>query len=315
MPGYTHLQRAQPVSLGFHLLAHGFALARDAQRFDAAASAADVSALGAGALAGNTLGLDPQTAATELDFSAVFSNAMDAVSDRDFVADLLYACALCGIHLSRLAEEIVLWTSAEFAFARLDDKWSTGSSMMPQKRNPDLAELIRGRAGAGVGDLVGLLTVLKGLPFAYDRDLQEDKAYVFRTVKRTRDCLVGMQRLLPSLAFDVERMAEAAGGGGAWATDLAELLVSRGVPFREAHEAAGRVVGALERGGRTLDQLGPGELASFHDSFADADLAVVDPDVGMRARTSPGGTAPERVAEQIAALRSAAAGWRSKAPS
>jgi argininosuccinate lyase len=310
MPGYTHLQRAQPVSLAFHLLAHGFALARDAERFVAAARAADVSALGAGALAGNTLELDPQIAADELAFSGVFTNAMDAVSDRDFVADLLYACALCGVHLSRLAEEIVLWTSSEFSFARLDDKWSTGSSMMPQKRNPDLAELIRGRAGAGIGDLVGLLTLLKGLPLAYDRDLQEDKAYVFRSVGCTQGCLVGIGRLLPSLTFDKERLASAAEVGGGWATDLAERLVSRGVPFREAHTAAGRVVASLEQGGRSLSDLTAEELAPFNDSFVAADIEVSDPRSGMEARTSRGGTAPDRVREQTGHLRSIARGLR-----
>jgi argininosuccinate lyase len=303
MPGYTHLQPAQPVTAGFHLLAHGFALLRDAHRFKAAYAAADVSALGAGAIAGNTLGLAPEIAAHELDLSGTFDNAMDAVSDRDFAADLVYACALSGVHLSRLAEEIVLWTSAEFGFARLSDEWSTGSSMMPQKRNPDIAELIRGRASGGVAALVGLLTLLKGLPLAYDRDLQEDKGYVFEAVDRLRGCVRGTIGLLGAIRFDKARMAEAALGSGAWATDLAEALVGRGVPFRDAHGATGKLVAALESQGRGLSELDPGELKEFHDRFEPGDLAAADPRVGLAARAGKGGTAPERVAEQAAALR------------
>jgi argininosuccinate lyase len=308
MPGYTHLQRAQPISLAFHLLAHGFALARDGGRFVAARGAADVSSLGAGALAGSTLDLDPKVGATELGFSAVFDNAMDAVSDRDFAADLLYACALCGVHLSRLAEEIVLWTSSEFGFARLGDDWSTGSSMMPQKRNPDLAELIRGRAAGGVGDLTGFLTLLKGLPLAYDRDLQEDKEVVFRVVRRTRDALVGAIHLIRALEFDEARMAAAAGDSATWATDLAERLVARGVPFRAAHESVGRLVAELERSSRSLNDLASDELRGFHPLLEVGDTNVADPDLVVRARRGPGGTAPSAVEEQIEHLRELANG-------
>jgi argininosuccinate lyase len=303
MPGYTHLQRAQPVSLAFHLLAHGFASARDGQRFINARDAADVSALGAGAIAGNTLDLDPNVAAAELGFSKVFDNAMDAVSDRDFVADLLYACALCGVHLSRLAEEIVLWTSSEFAFARLADEWSTGSSMMPQKRNPDLAELIRGRSAGGIGDLTALLTMLKGLPLAYDRDLQEDKDVLFRAVRRTRDALVGMIHVVRALRFDTERMATAATESATWATDLAEHLVSRGVPFRGAHEAVGRLVAALEDSSKMLGELSEDYLQSFHPLLEKDDAEVVDPVRALEARSGRGGTAPAAVAHQIERLR------------
>jgi argininosuccinate lyase len=252
MPGYTHLQRGQPVSLAFHMLAHGFAFVRDARRFRSAYEAADVGALGAGALAGNTLGLEPEVAAAELGFEATFANAMDAVSDRDFAADLLYAAALCGVHLSRLAEEIVLWSSAEFGFVRMADEWSTGSSMMPQKRNPDVAELARGRSAAGVADLGGFLALLKGLPLAYDRDLQEDKEYLFRAVDRVEGAVAAITALLGAIRLDKERMAEAAGGGAAWATDVAEALVLRGVPFRDAHEAVGRLVADLEQRGIEL---------------------------------------------------------------
>ncbi len=269
MPGYTHLQRAQPVSLGFHLLAHGFALTRDAGRFAAARVSADVGILGAGALAGNTLGLDPEIVAEELGFAGVFDNAMDAVSDRDFVCDLVYACALCSIHLSRFAEEVVLWTSSEFGFARLDDEWSTGSSMMPQKRNPDLGELLRGRSAATLGELVGILTLLKGLPLAYDRDLQEDKGLVFAAVARTEVGLRAASRLVAALRFDRDALAAAAASGGAWATDLAERLVSRGVAFREAHEIVGKLVARLESERKDLGEVSADELRSLHPAFAD----------------------------------------------
>lgn len=302
MPGYTHLQRAQPVSLAFHLAAHGFALLRDAERFDAARRAADVSALGAGALAGTTLPLNPAVAADHLGFPKVFDNAMDAVSDRDFAADLIYACALFGVHLSRLAEEIVLWTSAEFGFAKLPDAWSTGSSMMPQKRNPDMAELLRGRSASGIGDLTSLLALLKGLPLAYDRDLQEDKEIVFRATDRALDAASAATHLIPSLTFEIERMAEAAGRAGTWATDAAEWLVRRGVPFREAHHAAGKLVAALEESGYELSEA-PGDiLAHAHVAFTSEVRALADPAGSLHARSSPGGTGPERVAAQLSEL-------------
>jgi argininosuccinate lyase len=307
MPGYTHLQRAQPVTLGFHLCAHGFALARDIGRIADARKSADVSALGAGALAGTTLPIDPSVAAAELGFSEQFENAMDAVSDRDFVCDLAYAAALCCVHLSRLGEEIVLWTSSEFGFATLDDAWSTGSSMMPQKRNPDMAELIRGRAAPAVGELTSLLTLIKGLPLAYDRDLQEDKALVFSTVARTRGCLDGMRGLLASLTFDHERLAESA-ASGAWATDLAERLVERGMPFREAHELTGTLVARLEAEGRDLASLTIEGLKSYSDAFESDDLALADPARSIQARGQRGGTAPTRVLEQVETLRGITAG-------
>lgn len=305
MPAYTHLQRAQPVSLGFHLTAHGFALQRDGKRFAAAREAADSSALGAGAVAGSTLGLDADVAAFELGFLETFDNAMDAVSDRDFAADLLYACALCTVHLSRMAEEIVLWTSAEFGFARLADEWSTGSSMMPQKRNPDLAELIRGRAGPAVGDLLALLTTLKGLPLAYDRDLQEDKRGLFASIDRTADAIAGMTYLLRSLDFDTVRMEDAAGSAGTWATDVAEKLVEKGVPFRAAHGIAGGLVAHVEASGTDPRSLSPEDLAAFHPSLEPGDIPP-DAAASMRARSAHGGTAPGRVQEQIASLRGAA---------
>lgn len=306
MPGFTHLQRAQPVSLGFHLCAHAFALLRDVARFQAAGHAADVSALGAGALAGTTLPLDPTVAQRELGFTELFDNAMDAVSDRDFVLDLAYACAVLGVHLSRFAEEVVLWTSAEFSFARLEDAWSTGSSMMPQKRNPDLAELLRGRSAGGIGDLTALLSLMKGLPLAYDRDLQEDKETLFRTVDRGLAGARSARRLVAALEFDPETLRAAAGAAGTYATDLAETLVSKGVPFREAHEAAGQVIARLEGSQMSLMSVPDGFLAAIHPLLEDDDRNLADPVLGMRRRTTLGGPAPNQVAEQIRRLRASA---------
>ncbi|HEX2056846.1 MAG TPA: argininosuccinate lyase [Actinomycetota bacterium] len=283
MPGYTHLQRAQPVSVGFWLAAHATALGRDLGRLAAGRRAAQTCVLGAGALAGTTLPLDPAIAARELGARELFSNAMDAVADRDFACDLVYACALCGVHLSRLAEDVVVFSSAEFGFLVLPDAWSTGSSIMPQKRNPDIAELVRGRAAGGIGDLVTLLTLLKGLPLAYDRDLQEDKERVFAAVDRLDGCLEAMTGLVGALGVDAAATERAAGAGATWATDAAERLVLEGVPFRHAHERVGRAVAE-----------GDGAEPSH------------DPRASVAARRSRGGTAPERVVEQIAALRTLA---------
>ena len=304
MPGYTHLQRAQPVSLGFHLAAHGFALERCLRRFEAARASADVSPLGAGALAGTTLTIDPAVGAAELGFARSFDNALDATATRDFAWDLVYACAACAVVLSRLAEEVVLWCSSEFGFARPSDAWSTGSSMMPNKRNPDMAELVRGRAAVTVGALAGLLGLEKGLALGYGRDLQEDKALVFGAVERTHGALRGMAGLLSALSFDRDVLAAAAGAGAAWATDLAEALVARGVPFREAHEAAGRLVAELERSGVSLGDAPLELLASVHPALGPGDRALADARRSLGARRGPGGPAPERVAEQVAELRS-----------
>jgi argininosuccinate lyase len=295
IPGYTHLQRAQPVSLGFHLLAHGFALARDRTRFLAARESADVSSLGAGALAGSTLGLDPNIAATELGFDSVFDNATDAVADRDFAWDLAYAAAACAVHLSRLGEEIVLWTSSEFGFARLSDEWSTGSSMMPQKRNPDVAELVRGRAAGAIADLTGLLTLLKGLPLAYNRDLQEDKEFVFRAADRINGCLKATDGLLRALEFDRSKMGEAASDGPLWATDVAERLVKSGVPFRKAHEATGAFV----------RETGEGGVPSNFDveGVSMKDILMRDVTDAVEARVGPGGPSRASVLRQAARLR------------
>ena len=242
MPGYTHLQRAQPVTVGHHLLAHAAPLIRDARRFAAARDAAGTMPLGSGALAGSTLKLARETVARELGLEALTENSMDAVSDRDFALDLVYACVSTSLHLSRLAEDVVLWTSSEFGFVRLADEIATGSSLMPQKKNPDVAELIRGRAGRSLGAFVALATVVKGLPLAYDRDLQEDKPALFAAVANALESLEAAALLVGHLEFDRERLAAAAADPMLLATDAAEELVRAGQPFRKAHEEVGRRV-------------------------------------------------------------------------
>src|SRR5437763_10704456 len=235
LPGYTHLQRAQPVLLAHHLLAHAWALSRDVDRILDTRRRLDVSPLGAGALAGSSLALDPEEVAEDLVFAGRFENSLGAVSYRDFVADALFDLALLGVHLSRLGEEIVLWSTEEFGFLELDDAYATGSSMLPQKKNPDVAELARGKAGRLIGHVTGFLATLKGLPFAYNRDLQEDKEPLFDSVDQAQLALSALAGLLASARFDFERMAEAADSPAAAAVDLAEYLVEKGVPFREAH--------------------------------------------------------------------------------
>ncbi|HVS48980.1 MAG TPA: argininosuccinate lyase [Candidatus Dormibacteraeota bacterium] len=242
MPGYTHLQRAQPVTVGHHLLAHAEPLLRDAERFRHAYEAAGDMPLGSGALAATTLPLLREAVRRELGFERLTSNSIDAVADRDFALDLAYACACASIHLSRLAEDVVIWASSEFGFVRLADEVSTGSSLMPQKKNPDIAELLRGRAGRSLGSLVTLATVLKGLPLAYDRDLQEDKPALFAAVDNALDSLAAAALLVQHLEFDRERLAGAASDPGLLATDAAEILVRSGVPFRKAHQTVGRQV-------------------------------------------------------------------------
>jgi len=247
LPGYTHGQRAQPVWLGQHLAAHVWALVRDGSRFSAVRDAADVCPLGAGALAGSSLPLDPAWVAQQLGFARTFENSLDAVSDRDYVSGLCYASALCMVHLSRLAEELVLWTSAEYGFAELDDRAATGSSMMPQKKNPDAAELTRGKAGTAIGRLAGLLATLKGLPLAYNRDLQEDKRAAFDQLDDLLGALAALEVCVEGMRFDTARMAEAANDGRSVATDLAEDLVRGGMPFRQAHAEVAARVAAGER--------------------------------------------------------------------
>ncbi len=307
LPGYTHLQRAQPVSLAHHLLAHGWALARDVDRLLDARRRADVSPLGAGALAGSSIPLDPDGVAADLGFAARFENSLDAVSDRDFVAEGLFALTLLGIHLSRIGEEIVLWTSEEFGFARLDDAYATGSSMLPQKKNPDIAELARGKAGRLIGNLTGLLATLKSLPLAYNRDLQEDKEPLFDAVDQVSLALSALSGLYATLTVDAERMQAAADTPYAAATDLAEHLVMHGTPFRAAHA----IVGELVR--ESIDQGTPlADLVAAHPSLGSDAVALLAPGVSVTRRTTPGGAGPAAVAVQLERFRSQVAGDRER---
>jgi argininosuccinate lyase len=298
LPGYTHLQRAQPVLLAHHLLAHGWAFARDIDRLVDARRRVDVSPLGAGALAGSSLPLDPDGVAADLGFARRFDNSLDATSDRDFVAESLFALALVGVHLSRIGEELVLWSSDEFGFVRLDDGFSTGSSMLPQKKNPDIAELARGKSGRLIGNLTGLLATLKGLPLAYNRDLQEDKEPLFDSVLQITLALSAFEGMIGTLVFRHERMRAAADSPYAAATDLAELLVARGTPFREAHA----VVGALVR--RALEGEAPlVELVAAEPRLGADGAALLAPGVSVTRRTTPGGAGPAAVAAQLVRFR------------
>ena len=298
LPGYTHLQRAQPVLLAHYLLAHGWALARDVDRLADARARLDVSPLGAGAVAGSSLPLDPDMAAAELGFAARFDNSIDAVSDRDFVAESLFALTMVAIHLSRLGEEIVFWTSEEANFATLDDAYATGSSMLPQKKNPDIAELARAKAGRLIGNLTGLLATLKGLPLAYNRDLQEDKEPLFDALDQIHLGARAMTGLMSSIAFHTDAMAAAADAPTAAATDLAEHLVAQGMPFRDAHA----VVGDLVR--RSLDgEASLADLVRAHPSLGDAAAELLAPGVPVTRRTTPGGAGPEPVAAQLNQFR------------
>jgi argininosuccinate lyase len=294
LPGYTHLQRAQPVLLAHHLLAHGWALARDVDRLLDTVERLDVSPLGAGALAGSSLPLDPEATAADLGFARAFDNSLDAVSDRDFVAEALFDLALLGVHLSRLGEEVVLWASEEFGFLRLDDAYSTGSSMLPQKKNPDIAELARGKSGRLIGNLTGLLATLKGLPLAYNRDLQEDKEPLFDSVEQISLALSAMAGLMASSTFVVERMQAAADVPTTAATDLAEHLVRGGLPFREAHAVVGRLVRQHLDGGADLADLVRAEPGLGVDA-----VAYLVPGAAVRQRTTRGGAGPAVIADQL----------------
>ena len=301
MPGYTHLQRAQPVSLAHHVLAYVEMLERDRERFAQALARTNVMPLGAGALAATTLPIDRKMVARELGFKQLAHNSMDAVSDRDFAVDFLSAAALLAVHLSRMSEELILWTSSEFGFAVLPDEFSTGSSMMPQKKNPDLAELIRGKTGRVIGDLMAMLTTLKGLPLAYNSDLQEDKERVFDALDTIKPALDLMAKLWTALRFDRAAMRRAA-GGFALATDLAEYLVARGVPFRKAHEIIGALVRETADSGGTLEDLSLAQLRRYSHAFAADALSVLDADHSVARRTVTGGPAPRTIQKRIKEL-------------
>jgi argininosuccinate lyase len=299
MPGYTHLQKAQPVLFSHHLLAYAQMLARDFTRLRHAYEAADVMPLGSAALAGTTYPLDRDYVAARLGFGSVSANSMDAVSDRDFLLDLTYACAVCQIHLSRLAEELILWSSEEFGFIRMDDEYSTGSSIMPQKKNPDFAELVRGKTGRVLGDLQSLLVTLKGLPLAYNKDMQEDKEPAFDAIDTLAASLRAMSGMLDTMRVNADTMAAGARGGFMAATDLADYLVGKGVPFRQAHETVGRLVLSCEHEGRTLQDLTAEEFAAHAVEFGSDVLDAVDIDKVVARRITAGGTGHTAVAAQF----------------
>jgi argininosuccinate lyase len=305
MPGFTHLQSGQPVTLGHHLMAYVAMLARDRSRFADARRRLNESPLGAAALAGTGFPIDRDSTARALGFDRPAANSLDAVSDRDFAVDYLHAAALCSVHLSRLAEEITLWASQPFGFVRLPDAWSTGSSIMPNKRNPDAAELVRGHSARIVGDLVAALVLLKGLPLAYARDLQDDKPPLFDAHDLLSLSLAAMAGMIADLEFLPERMRAAAAAGHATATELADWLAGEGVPFREAHHIAGRAVAAAEGAGKALDDLTLAELQAVDSQIGKDVMDRLSVEAAVTARRSAGGTAPDRVAEAIAAARAA----------
>lgn len=298
MPGRTHFQHAQPVTLGHHLLAHAWPLLRDVERLTDWDARAASSPYGAGALAGSTLGLDPTAVAIELGFEGPMENSIDATASRDVIAEFLWVSSMIGIDLSRISEEIITWATVEFGFVKLDDSYSTGSSIMPQKKNPDIAELARGKAGRLIGDLTGLLATLKGLPLAYNRDIQEVHEPVFDAVDTLEVLLPAFSGMVRTLRFQTDRMAELAPAGFSLATDVAEWLVKQGVPFREAHEVAGACVRLCEKRDKELHQMTPQELSAISPHLHEGVLKVLTVKGSLAARNGVGGTAPERVIEQ-----------------
>jgi argininosuccinate lyase len=307
MPGFTHLQVAQPVTLGHHLLAYVEMAQRDRSRFADAARRMDECPLGSAALAGTGFAIDRAATATALGFARPTANSLDAVSDRDFALDYLAAAALAGLHLSRLAEEIIIWASQPYGFVTLPDAWSTGSSIMPQKRNPDAAELVRAKAGQFLAAFQRLGVVMKGLPLAYSKDMQDDKAPVFDAHDSLGLCLTAMTGMIAALRFDTARMRAAAASGFSTATDLADWLVREaGVPFRQAHDITGRTVQAAEAAGTTLDGLSDADLAAIDARITPAVRSVLSVEASVASRTSFGGTAPANVRAAIAAARARA---------
>ena len=312
MPGRTHLQSAQPILLSHHLLAHAWPLLRDVERLADWDVRADASPYGGGALAGASLGLDPHAIASELGFSGTCANSIDGTASRDFAAEFAFVTAMIGVDLSRVSEEVILWATKEFGFARLHDAWSTGSSIMPQKKNPDIAELARGKSGRLVGNLTGLLTTLKALPLAYNRDLQEDKEPVFDSVDTLEVLLPAFTGQVATPEFDTTRMAELAGQGFSLATDVAEWLVRRQVPFREAHEIAGACVRLCEERGIELDEMSDADLAGIDERLTPEVREVLTVAGSIDSRDGVGGTATARVAEQLEAARAELARHRER---
>ncbi|MGH3642806.1 MAG: argininosuccinate lyase [Mycobacterium sp.] len=306
MPGKTHLQSAQPILLAHHLLAHAHPLLRDVDRIIDFDDRAAISPYGSGALAGSSLGLDPDAIAEDLGFTAAADNSIDATASRDFAAEAAFVLAMIAVDLSRLAEDIILWSTTEFGYVKLHDSWSTGSSIMPQKKNPDIAELARGKSGRLIGNLAGLLATLKAQPLAYNRDLQEDKEPVFDSVAQLEMLLPAMAGLVGTLRFDAERMAELAPLGYTLATDVAEWLVRQGLPFRVAHEAAGAAVKAAEARGVGLEELTDDELAAIHPGLTAEVREVLTVAGSVNSRDARGGTAPIQVAKQLGIVRDTA---------
>jgi argininosuccinate lyase len=303
LPGYTHLQRAQPVRLAHHLLAWCEMLERDRSRLQDAARRMNVSPLGAGALAGTTFPLDREMTAKELGFDGVTRNSLDAVADRDFLVETVAALANCAIHLSRFGEELVLWSTQEFGFVQMSDGYTTGSSIMPQKKNPDMAELVRGKSGRVVGDLVSLLVMLKGLPLAYNRDMQEDKTPVFDAFDTVDACLQVLAGSIAGARFDAARMRRALKEGFADATEVADYLAAKNVPFRHAHHVAGRLVRTAIERGVTLAELSLDELRAEHPDFAEDIYAALDFETAVERRNLPGGPARSMVAAELRRYR------------
>jgi argininosuccinate lyase len=299
LPGFTHTQHAQPVLLSHHLLAYFWMLQRDAERLQDCFERTDVMPLGSAALAGTSFPLDRQFVAEQLGFSRVSDNSMDAVSDRDFAVELAFCCATIMLHLSRLCEELVLWSSSEFGFIDFDDRYATGSSIMPQKKNPDVAELVRGKSGRVFGDLTALLTLMKGLPLTYNRDLQEDKEPLFDAVDTTAISLSVLNGAITTLTFNTEKMRAAAAVGFSLATDLADYLTKKGLPFREAHHVIGRIVRDCIARHHTLEEMSAEDYQQFHPLFAADVIELLSVDAGVAARNVVGGTAPESVRNQL----------------
>ena len=300
LPGYTHMQRAQPVLLAHHLMAYYEMFKRDARRFADCLSRINVMPLGTAALAGTTYPIDRKYVAELLDFPSISTNSMDAVSDRDFILEFLSAAGICMLHFSRLSEEMILWSTSEFGFIELSDAFSTGSSIMPQKKNPDIPELVRGKTGRVIGDLIAVMTIMKSLPLAYNRDMQEDKEALFDAVDTLSACVDIYTRMLPEISIKKERMSQAVSTGYLNATDLADYLVGQGVPFRKAHSCAGQAVAYAVENGRELHELTLKELKQFSAKIKQEIFQLLKPESGVNRRTSFGGTATENVVKAVA---------------